>query len=512
MNTKYGPAEAVRKSEVSWIPDPMSYPSLVRDFNRFRASGRLNSDIYDMPGQVFFRVLFHFDNGSDAIIPGPGTDHRNATDINFNAWTGLIAPSWLDFARNFTGTEISHDNLETLWRSSTAFNYLILNNEINRAKQLKQFVELLSTISTDCPWYFQNIKGLETAIDRQVVSHDFQFKEERDKITIECLDDSYDQRIGTLLDLYRAIVWSWETKREMLPSNLRKFDMTIVAFQMPLRGQHVSRNDVKMNTSTISDIRSDERKGTAINDVLMTPNGPVFAFGDNTKGLVASYKAWEFHGCEIDYNSSKSGWSDLNNAQGSVPKYDIEIFFDDMFETRYNEFSDAVISDVQNDDVAHIYDDDLVPVNIEDNETIAGEMTDPTTGEESQLIMPKISSNSTINSILNNPTKTEYVAPDNGILNQLLGAGKSWLNTKIKKIYLGNLNGLSIANIGRQLGQALEGNLWATINNVNGYIKGNYGGGNAQLSSNIFPTQETQTKPRSIYIGNLFKANTALNS
>ena len=483
--SSYSQAEIVKKHYTPQIPSPMLYPSLVRDFNRFRASARLGTDIYDMPGQVYFRVLFHFDNGSDALVPGPGVDGQNATSSNSNAWTGLIAPSWLDFANSFPNEGVGDNDIETLWRSSTAFNYLVLNNEINRAKQLKQFVELLSTISTECPWYFQNIKGLDTAIERQVVGGEFQFKDERDKITIECLDDSFDQRIGTLLDLYRAIVWSWETKREMLPVNLRKFDMTVIAFQMPLRGLHVSRNNLKMNTAVISDIRSDERTGHAISDILMTPNGPVYAFGN--VGMVASYKAWEFHGCEIDYNSSKSGWSELDNAQGSVPKYNIEIFFDDMFETRYNEFSDTTITDIQNDDVAYIYDDDLVPINIEDNDSI------------------KKPENT-------NTDKTEYVGPESGILDQLLGAGKKWLDTKIQKIYLGNLNGLSISNIGKQLGQAFEGNLWATVNNVKGYVKGNYDGGKGQLGSNIFPVQQESRSMRSIKLGNIYSANTALNS
>lgn len=503
--SNYEQAKIVGKSYAPTIPNPLSYPSLVRDFNRFRASARLNTDIYDMPGQVFFRVLFHFDNGSDSLVPGPGVDGVNVASSTSNAWTGLIAPSWLDFANDFSGNSVTNDQLEILWRSSTAFNYLVLNNELNRAKQLKQFVELLSTISSECPWYFQNIKGLDTAMERQITNGDFQMKEERDKITIECLDDSIDQRIGTLLDLYRAIVWSWETKRVVLPVNLRKFDMTIIAFQMPVRGLHVSRNNLKMNNDVISDIRSDERAGKAIEDVLMTPNGPVFAYG-STK-MQASYKAWEFHGCEIDYNSSKSGWGELDNAAGSVPKYNIEIMFDDMFEIRYNEFGDTIISDIQNDDIVYIYDDDLVPVNAESHDDIIGEYTNPLTGEKTPLKKPVMSTTES-----KTPTKTEYVGPESGVLDQLLGAGKKWLDTKIQKIYLGNLNGLSISTIGKQLGQAFEGNLWATINNVKSYTNGNYDGGKPKLGSNIFPTPQESRSMRSISLGNLFKANTAINS
>lgn len=480
----FGPAEIAEKNPIPQVSaiNPLSYAALVRDFNRFRAVARSKSDMYDMPGHVYFRVLFHFDNGADARVPAPGTLNADGTDGRANAWTGLIAPSWLDFSNKFNFEAKNQGEIETLWRSSTAFNYFVLNGDTIRAKQTKQFVELLSSISSNSPWYFQNIKGLETAIERSVAAPgaEFQFKEERDKITIECLDDSYDQRIGTLLDLYRAIVWSWETKRQMLPSNLRKFDMTIVAFQLPLRGKHVTRNLINMGNIK-DELISDNVTGEKISKVIHGARGVTNIYTNDSDAPVASFKAWEFHGCEIDYNSSKSGWGELDNAAGSTPKYNIDIFFDDVFETRFNEFIPSTITDIVGDNIPYQYKEDLSTVKLEDQP-------------------------------ITNNYSAPYTGPNDGILDQLIGAGKEWVATKLKKIYLGNMSGLSIKRIGSQINQALDGDLWGTVGNVSNYVRGNWEGGDAQPRKNIFQKPNTPSTDRIISLGNLFRANTTLNT
>ena len=68
--------------------------------------------------------------------------------------------------------------------------------------------------------------------------NEFKFEEDRQKLTIKCLQDAVDDRIGTMLDLYRSIVYSQSMKRYILPGNLRKFDMSIVVFEAPIKTMH----------------------------------------------------------------------------------------------------------------------------------------------------------------------------------------------------------------------------------------------------------------------------------
>ena len=505
----FGPAETVSKQQIPHTQtiNPLAYSTLIRDFNRFRAIARSESDMYDMPGHVFFRVLFHFDNGSDVRESAPGILGATVASPKEENWTGLLAPSWYEVGESFGFNIESSADIEKLWRSSTAFNYFVLNGDIPRARMTKQFVELLSSISANSPWYFQNIKGLDAAIERTVTAPnaEFEVKTERDKITIECLDDSYDQRIGTLLDLYRAIVWSWETKRQMLPANLRKFDMTIIAFQLPLRGKHVSRYDINMGKIK-NELTSEDAKTNTISNVVDV-GGVTQIYTSDSTSPIASFKAWEFHGCEIDYNSSKSGWGELDNAIGSIPKYNIEIFFDDVFETRFNEFTNSTITDIVGDDVPYSYDNStLFPSEVKrDKESV-------------KLSIPKNYSKPAGWPHLQGPQSVGVnmfgATPGHksGLIDQIVGAGTSWVGTKLKKIYLGNMNGLSISKIGQQINQFLDGDLWGTVNNVANYVRKDYDGGHAQLGSNIFPEPEMRGSDRIVNLGNIFRTNTALNT
>lgn len=548
------------KTEIPASYDAFSYVSLIQDLNRFRATAFNAENMFDMPGQVYFRVLFHFNNDSDVMIGAPGTKGAAIASSSNNAFSGLIGPSWLNFG-NVNVSQIQSQaqaSLDMLWAHSTAFNYFILNDDVQRAANTKKFVELLSSISANSPWYFQNIKGLDTAIERHVANGDFMFKDERDKITIECLDDSYDQRIGTLLDLYRSIVWSWETKRVVLPSNLRKFDMTIIAFQTPIEGMHIARRKQFTSSNKIlpeqvtgrypmSDVavRGSKQAKTGLETLAVTPKGLTVIYDGNpgNQAPVASYKAWEFHGCEIDYNSSKSGWSDLSNAEGTVPKFNIDIFFDDMFEIRFNEFLMQHVTDLNGDTAPMIInaESDVNQAFYEKEQQLAQLLSDENVDQNSEAIEALSAEIDSMEiataSSLELPDKTRIVPTPNetipistqskldgrnifngkprrgsGIIDQIIGHGQAWLETKLKKVYLGNMGGLSLSKVRQQIETALDGDLFATAANVANYIRGNYDGGKGQLGSNIFQEQPGTDEERIIKLGNIFKANTHINS
>lgn len=602
-----GPLEGSKsKTETPATYDAFSYVSLIQDLNRFRATAFNTENMFDMPGQVFFRVLFHFNNDSDVMVGAPGVQGADIAGSANNSYNGLIGPSWLQFGDTAVSDIQSRaqQSLDLLWAHSTAFNYFIINNDLQRAANTKKFVELLSSISANSPWYFQNIKGLDTAIERQVANGEFMFKDERDKITIECLDDSYDQRIGTLLDLYRAIVWSWETKRIMLPSNLRKFDMTIIAFQLPIEGMHIARRKQFTSTNKIlpmqrvgrypmsdTEVRGDKTSNHGLSELAITDKGLTVIYDGNpgNSAPVASYKAWEFHGCEIDYNSSKSGWSDLSNSEGSVPKFNIDIFFDDMFEIRFNEFLMQHVTDLNGDNAPVIINSesevnqsfydmeqelaDLMYNDTEDekkwreginkqfDDKWKGKDTSKLTEAEKKQYEDDVKARDSATYTSQNQAKIEALSkkmdsaqiktstslelpnitniipvPNNtisistqsqlngrnifngkpsrgsGIIDQIIGHGQAWLETKLKKVYLGNMNGLSLSKVRQQVETAIDGDLFATAANIANYVRGNYNGGSGQLGENIFPAPTGTDQDRIINLGNIFKANTALNS
>jgi hypothetical protein len=269
---------------------PVSYARFLKDRTLFRENA--SQDPFETPGHSFFKIMFHFWNGnSDGML----IDH-----------SGLLAPTWLEGPTEEGPTD------ENLYQYDSAWAYLKNNYEDERADKLEKFVNLLSTISSDCPWYFQEISGLDTALERNQVK-EFKFEDERKRIQIKCLPDSYDQKIGTLLSLYRDIVWSWSMKREIIPANLRKFDMSLFIWESPIWGLHDK---------------------AVLNDNM------------NSDDFSASYKLIEFHNCEIDYNSLKSGLGAINNREGIQSEYTIDIMFDDCYESNYNHVLMRTIGDI----------------------------------------------------------------------------------------------------------------------------------------------------------------------
>lgn len=282
----------------------LSYAAFLKNRSDFRRSGtRTGSEfnIYDTPSHKFFKILFYFWNED--------------TDGAINHSGGLLAPTWEiydAYKSSFQDKQNVYYNFDSAWA------YLKNNAEDERAEKLEQFVALLSNINSESPWYFSEISGLSEALNRSV-SPEFKVEEERKKISIKCLPDAFDNRIETLLSLYRDITWSWANKREIIPANLRKFDMGIYIWESPIYA---------INTDSVLDELSDKYS--------------------------SSYKLIEFHNCEFDYNSLKSGYETLTNKEGFANEFTIDIMFDDCYEHTYNSIMMRTIGDVITTDTAMI--------------------------------------------------------------------------------------------------------------------------------------------------------------
>ena len=340
----------------------VSYSTILNDIRNFR---RVEGDFssHDTPAQKYFKIFFHFEN--------------NDIEGNENH-TGLLAPTWM-----------LNPKENELYTYNSAWSYLRMNNEIERSSQLEDFVSMLSNISSNSPWYFAELGGLEQAIERkQVTDRDFKIEDSNKRLMIKCLQESYDDRISTLLDLYRSIVWSWQWKREVLPANLRKFDMSVLVFDAPT-----------------------------------TPydRGAIIGQSYDEPAYVTSYKLYEFHNCEFDYNSSKTGIGTINNGQGIQPEYTIEISYDDCYESRYNEF------------LGRFDFGDLLPW---DNDIT--HMEDGKKMTEYKLQYEKYN------------IKT-------GILGQLADTALNWVEEELTSLYLGNIYGFSLAELGRNAKDLLTG-------------------------------------------------------
>lgn len=461
----------------------LTYANVLEDRMNFRRSGGPHSDsfnVFDTPGVKYFKIFFYFNNGDSDSVDG-------AVEKS----TGLLAPTW----------ELENIvNNENYYQYNTAWSYLKMNYEDERAEQLKQFVNLLSNISTKSPWYFSEISGLDAALERkQTMDQTFKFEEERKKISIKCLPDAQDNRIGTLLDLYRSIVWSWRMKRMILPANLRKFDMGIFIFSDPVENINVSKynsNDLettipgRLYNKNVNLLDTNAMRQSKSIESSHSINHTVSQIGGNNQELYkTSYKYVEFHNCEIDYNAGKTAWGTLSNVEGMSPSYTIDILFDDCYEHNYNEFNmrefgDMIMWDLISKDYEYKNDENTYDY------LSFGNQYDKFHGVKYEWLPAKITaiSNTIVEDIIKetdikNETQNKLVnlvvprrnmfgqGPLLNALGQVVNVVKDAATGILKKAVLGNLYTFSLSRMYDQAKDLLQGDVWSVARGVAEYVQ-----------------------------------------
>lgn len=492
-----------------------SYTDFIKDRINFKRVDTSGPNRFDSPAALYYKIVFYFSDENGLL--GINNVTVNNTDTSVKAAVNITAP--------FTGGKEDPSSAKNNVFSNTAYNYLLLNDEIERAEYLKRFLILLSDISADSPWYFQEIGGLDAALERKVFSEgELKIEDKPRQITIKCLNDSYDNRIGTLLDLYRAACFSYQNKKEIVPANLRKFNMGILVFNAPIRGKGGKSGDP--------------------NNMILIPDSQV-------KFYIPSCKLIELRNCEFDYNSAKSAFGTLNTTQDAFePQYTITINFDDCYESRYNEIAQMVVTDFINIDIRKeriggFYDDlDVFGVNPFGNENVKLNYVDDskefwtdktiktdtsndgidqiykthiipdnikndnnTTQEnanENAITLVKSTNNlrnlsTNVNSLNGNlggslGSATDAVNQTRNILQKLsnpkniientgknlINSGKSALKKQVDKLYIGNIGGQSIRDVLSQTNRVLSGDITPVI----GFIKDNQSG---QSNSTTLP-------------------------
>ena len=150
-----------------------------------------------------------------------------ASQINYDYKNGsyrkLVAiedPTFLGFTLLFDWFQ------SPLYRDKNgAVNYLASIGEENRVFKFQQFTDSLKELNMKLPYYFQSIEGLDTIWTDYYDPARFNNASEW-IITIKTLE-SLDLRIYNIFSDYRECVFDMDNYREVIPSNLQKFNLDI---------------------------------------------------------------------------------------------------------------------------------------------------------------------------------------------------------------------------------------------------------------------------------------------
>ena len=360
------------------------------NFKHFKDS----KDLYDQPGYFIFKLVFYFDdaNGSEGLSGFEG------------GLLGGVSQKSEDEANDISSLEETTGN-------NSALYFLLANGEYERAEYLNTFLELLSDINVKSPWYFQTLTGLSEGLQQH---KDGKWKIDEYnglppyKLEIGLLSDSLDTRIGTMLDAYKTACFSAQQKKEIIPANLRKFNMGVYIGSVPIRN-----------------INSDRTLGGTINNIV----------GDKT----ASYKYYELRGCEIDPVESYV----LENIANDKPfemKHKLVIRYSNIYEESYNQFMGKFITDNVIGDMTH-----KTPMTKETAEKIVN---------QAKFVMEDNSGG-----FFTNAAK------------QLTTFAATKLNTALNRLILGNIYTISGKRLLEQAADIANGNVLGGVRSVSNYVR-----------------------------------------
>ena len=271
LNNRYSNNfEDQESDEYSLTIPNWSYDDFINERNIFL---KHISNGFDEPGWFYFKLFFDFDS-KHGLFGGILQAHEEEAFASVNS-----AYQYLKQSREL----FKHEKL------------------YERAISLAKFTNLLSFINVNAPWFFSGIKNLSAASNPQIDK----FGEEK-YIEVELAQEAIDMRITTLMSLYKFACYDDINNKEIIPENLRKFDMCLVIFSSPIKYIHGVAN----NKSTTA--------------------------GEHSM----SFKLYRFFNCEIDIeNFGNYITSDIKNEQPfELGKNTIKIKYDRVYEYNMNEY------------------------------------------------------------------------------------------------------------------------------------------------------------------------------
>ena len=241
------------------------------------------------PGWFYFKIFFKF-------------------DTQYGLFGGILP-----------GTQSTNSAIEYLANCISSY-------EMDQIKQrqyaLGKFVNILSYINENAPWFFNSISGLRNA--NSVKLNEPLSKNE---IEIGFKEDAIDMRLNTLFDLYKYACFDNINFKEIIPENLRKFDMTILIFHMPLRYYQTGFQSMKNGTYEYKSFDG---------------NNDFTGYGN-----MMSFEMFTFVNCEFDIESLNSMIpSDVSNEQAfNLGKSNIKINYQKVYRHTFNEWSKLFFGD-----------------------------------------------------------------------------------------------------------------------------------------------------------------------
>jgi hypothetical protein len=243
--------------------------------------------------------------------------------FNFNTSYGLLGS-----LLSSTSGKSTFQDVNTAWQYLTnniegdKFSERYKNILRQKRANLEKFGKILHFLTFECPWFFSEITGLT-----DILKYEFSeiLKSERKQFTIKFNEDAVDMRVSTLFELYKDACFDYTNFKEVIPENLRMFDICIVLCAPPTYGLNIyAKSEDNITTSPVY--------GTTV-------------FGGNAENAM-SFKCLICKNCEIAYSDLVSFPDGLKNSEGTkFDSLEMKIYVDRVYSYTLNDELNAEILD-----------------------------------------------------------------------------------------------------------------------------------------------------------------------
>lgn len=330
------------------------------EFERMQNDNSKKINITYKNDEKGYQDKVNMDNTLDFLLPQYGVQDFINERANWQKGVHNLTgePGWFYFKLffNFHDTKgLFAGIMDNIIPNTCAMRYLYgirnfykYDKIYDRMLALARFTYTLSYINSVSPWFFIGVNGLNKL--NGIKTSDFG---KPGSIDLVCNGESIDMRLNTLLDMYKYACYDEINCKEIIPENLRKFDMSIVIMNVPIKyfqtGMFVSGQD-----STMSQIGKNggtfiNKAISGINKVTSFLNGSnsnyfdykTVSGEDNSLENRLSFQMYTLKNCEIDPISFENYTSNaLNNTQfGKFGNGAIKINYDRSYKHTFNEWS-----------------------------------------------------------------------------------------------------------------------------------------------------------------------------
>ena len=292
--------------DILYVPN-WSIKDFIDERLRYKSIGTNsinNTDIgleFSDPGTYFYKLFFNF-------------------NTNFGLFGGIINNTWGNVTDNQVTNGPKEINTASMYlennKNSERFSESYRKVLAQKQKSLFKFTQILNYLTKECPWVFKEIGGLETVLNSNFVDI---APAENPKITITFNQDAVDMRISTLIDLYKHACFDYTNYRVIIPENLRKFDMSIILYNPPIKGFNIFTEYEKV---------MEYKKNGVPKKNKTTKKKTIYG---STKDLNMCFKYIILKNCEIELADLKSFQEVISNESGFQNNLGISISYERSF-------------------------------------------------------------------------------------------------------------------------------------------------------------------------------------